>query len=165
MKTLYLVRHAKSSWQDTSLSDQQRPLNKRGLKNAPEMGLRLNAGDVGVDKIISSPANRAFSTAKFLASNINYEVANIEQDEQMYFGGTSTILNLIHHIGSDINSLMLVGHNPDMTMLLNRICGYQVDNMPTCAIAIIELDCEWPEVNDDSGKLLNFDFPKNNVQF
>ena len=105
------------------------------------------------------------STAKYLASNIGYDVKHIEQDEQLYFGGTSTILNLIHQTSSNINSLMLVGHNPDTTMLLNRICGYQVDNMPTCAIAVIHLDCEWPEVTDDSGNLYNFDFPKNNVQF
>jgi phosphohistidine phosphatase len=163
MKTLYLVRHAKSSWQNTTLSDEQRPLNKRGLRNAPEMGLRLNADNTNIDQIISSPANRAINTAKLLASGIGYDIKRIEQDDQLYFGGTSTILNLIHETGSDINSLMLVGHNPDMTMLLNRICGYQVDNMPTCAIAIVHLDCEWPEVNDDSGELHNFDFPKNNV--
>lgn len=165
MKILYLVRHAKSSWQDPSLSDQHRPLNKRGLSNAPEMGLRLHAENVEIDKIISSPANRALTTARFLASNIGYNEDNIEQNEQLYFGGTSTMINLIHHTPAEVDALMLVGHNPDMTMLLNRICGYQVDNMPTCAIATIRLDCEWPEVEDDSGSLLNYDFPKNNVQF
>lgn len=165
MKTLYLVRHAKSSWQDNSISDQQRPLNSRGLRNAPEMGLRLHAEDVAIDQIVSSPANRALSTAKFLASNIGYDPGLIEENEQLYFNGTSSMLELIHQTEADINALMLVGHNPDMTLLLNRICGYQVDNMPTCAIATIELDCEWPDVNDNSGSLLNYDFPKNNVQF
>lgn len=165
MKTLYLVRHAKSSWDDSGLSDQHRPLNKRGMRNAPEMGLRLNSDDVTIDQIISSPATRAFSTARFLATNIGYNSERIEQNEQLYFGGTSSMLKLIQQTASNINSLMLVGHNPDMTLLLNRICGYQVDNMPTCAIATISLECEWPDVSDNTGNLLNYDFPKNNVQF
>lgn len=161
MKTLFLVRHAKSSWDDNSLSDQQRPLNKRGLRNAPEMGLRLKSHGVDVNKIISSPASRAFSTAQFIAQNIGYNVDAIEQNEQMYFAGRTSMLLLVQQTSSDINNLMLVGHNPDMTLFLNCLCGYQVDNMPTCAIASIEFDCEWEEICAESGTLLNYDFPRN----
>lgn len=161
MKKLYLVRHAKSSWNDSSLSDLQRPLNSRGLKNAPEMGQRLNASNTNIELIISSPANRAFTTASLLASAIGYDVDNIQKHDGIYFNGQSSMLQIIQKTEPGIQSLMLVGHNPDMTYLLNSLCGYQVNNMPTCAIATIQFDHDWSQVTYDSGNLLDYDFPKN----
>lgn len=161
MKTLYLVRHAKSSWKDSTLSDQQRPLNKRGLNNAPEMGRRLAEQCLTVDLVISSPANRAFTTAATLSSAIGYEKERIQQRDELYFDGRSSMLDIIQNTAAEHQSLMLVGHNPDMTSLLNSLCGYQVDNMPTCAIASIEFDCAWSEVSYNGGDLLKYDFPRN----
>jgi len=160
MKTLYLVRHAKSSWKDSSLSDLQRPLNKRGLKSAPEMGQRLKIADITIDLIVSSPANRAFSTAQFLAQAIEYETSHIVQDDRLYFEGISSMLKIIQKTRPNIQSLMLVGHNPDMTSLLNRLCGYQTVNMPTCAIATIQFDQNWSDVVDHRGTLIDYDYPK-----
>ena len=160
MKTLYLVRHAKSSWKDSTLSDLQRPLNKRGLKNAPEMGRRLKESDVSPDQIICSPANRAFTTAKFLAQAINFDEKYIIQDDRLYFEGVSSMMRIIQKSKSNYKTLMLVGHNPDMTSLLNKLCGYQTVNMPTCAIATIQFDHSWGEVIDHSGTLIEFDYPK-----
>jgi len=85
MKTLYLVRHAKSSWNDQSLSDQQRPLNKRGHISALDMGERLKLRNVNVELIISSPALRALTTARYLADAIGYDQQNIQLESQMYF--------------------------------------------------------------------------------
>ena len=161
MKKLYLVRHAKSSWEDDSLSDSQRPLNKRGQKNVLEMGRRLAASGLKPDLIIASPAVRALTTARQLASAIGYDQAAIVQNRQLYFEGKSAMLKLIQQTAPGVKSLMLVGHNPDMTSLLNSLCGFQVVNMPTCAIASIQFKQDWAEVSYERGFLFDYDFPKN----
>ena len=161
MKKLYLVRHAKSSWEDESLSDEQRPLNKRGRKSVLDMGRRLAVAGIQVDLIISSPALRALTTARSLASAIGYDAESIRQNKQLYFDGQSAMLKVIQKTPSEIQSLMLVGHNPDMTALLNLLCGYQTANMPTCAIATIQFKSGWSDVTRESGVLLDYDFPKN----
>jgi len=159
-KTLYLARHAKSSWNDPTLSDHQRPLNKRGLKNAPEMASRLNDRNSTIDQIICSTANRARTTAQFLAQGIDYNPNDIKQDDQLYFGGIHSMIDIINSTQPSIGSLMLVGHNPDMTSLFNYLCGNQTYNMPTCAIGIIRFDGNWDDVCKNSGKVLDYDFPK-----
>jgi len=161
MNRLYLVRHAKSSWKNPSLEDIQRPLNKRGLKNAPEMASRLEFTDVKVDLILSSPANRAITTATYLALGIGYEPDNIRQLQQLYFEGVSSMLGAINDTDPSVQTLMLVGHNPDMTSLFNKLCGYQTDNMPTCAIATINFTKKWSEIDFNDGIMANYDFPKN----
>ena len=161
MNKLYLVRHAKSSWEDDSLSDSQRPLNKRGQKNVLEMGRRLAASGLKPDLIIASPAVRALTTARQLASAIGYDQAAIVQNRQLYFEGKSAMLKLIQQTAPGVKSLMLVGHNPDMTSLLNSLCGFQVVNMPTCAIASIQFKQDWAEVSYERGFLFDYDFPKN----
>lgn len=160
MKKLYLVRHAKSSWKDRSLSDQQRPLNQRGLKNAPEMGRRLAKAGVTIDQIISSPANRAFTTASILARKIGYEEDRIQINDDLYFNGLSSMLGIIQHTKPGLQNLMLVGHNPDMSSMINSLCNDQVDNVPTCAIAVIEFDSNWSKVIYHSGNLVSYDYPR-----
>ncbi len=160
MKTLYLVRHAKSSWKDSALSDLQRPLNNRGIKNAPEMGVRLNLMGTRLDLIISSPAKRAFTTATMLAQVIDYKLEAIVKDDRLYFENVASMIKIIQKTKPAIQSLMLVGHNPDMTTLFNKICGFQTDNMPTCAIATIQLEQEWKDITKHSGTLIDYDFPK-----
>jgi phosphohistidine phosphatase len=160
MKTLFLVRHAKSSWDDASLSDQQRPLNKRGHKNALLMGDRLQRGAVTVQQIISSPALRALTTARYLADALDYDHDDIQIETQMYFSGIHSMLELVKSCDQKISSLMLVGHNPDMTTFSNYLCGYHTSNMPTCAISTIEFDQEWAQVEKGSGTLIDYDYPK-----
>ncbi len=161
MKKIYLVRHAKSSWKDSSLSDLQRPLNKRGLKNAPEMGQRLSKTNSDIDLIISSPAVRAMTTATIIADAMDYDSRIITQDDRLYFEGLSSMMDIIKKTKAQYRSLMMVGHNPDMTSLLNKLCGYQTVNMPTCSIACIQFDDEWSGISDNSGVLQSYDFPKN----
>ncbi len=160
MKTLYLVRHAKSSWKDQSLSDQQRPLNKRGHSSALAMGERLKLNDVEVERLISSPALRALTTAHYLADAINYDHDRIQIDSDMYFSGIDRMLSLVRNCDPEINTLMLVGHNPDMTAFLNFLCGYHTSNMPTCSIATIEFDGEWKKIVQSDGTLSDYDYPK-----
>jgi len=164
LKTLYLVRHAKSSWKDPTLSDQQRPLNSRGLKNAPEMAHRLGDNNRNVDIIISSPAKRARLTAQYMAKGLDYDLEKIQQNDQLYFGGIQSMLDVITASGEDIESLMLVGHNPDMTSLFNYLCGSQTYNMPTCAIAIIQFDAGWSSASRGKGSVIDYDFPKRGLE-
>jgi phosphohistidine phosphatase len=160
MKTLYLVRHAKSSWDDPSLNDQQRPLNKRGHKAALLMGERLKQRSVTVEQIVSSPALRALTTARYLADAIAYEQKDIIIERELYFSGVDEMLALLHDCDPDIESLMLVGHNPDMTSFSNFLCGYHSSNMPTCAISTIQFDKQWKKIGREDGTLLNYDYPK-----
>ncbi len=160
MKTVYLVRHAKSSWSDPSLSDQQRPLNARGLKNAPEMGRRLAARGICPDLIICSPAKRAYMTASILAEQTGYPVTAIKLNDQLYFDSLSAMLGIIQQTDAEKNSIMLVGHNPDITEMLNQLSGYRVNNMQTCAIATIEFELPWSGIQFNSGQMVDYDYPK-----
>jgi len=160
MKNLYLVRHAKSSWKDASLPDRQRSLNKRGLRNAPEMGQRLKQTNLQVDRIISSPANRALTTARLLASEIDFPIDQIEQNEILYFSSFIQMLELIRKTPDSVNNLMLVGHNPDMTALLHLLSRCDIANMPTCAIARLQFDSGWVELKAGEARLVDYDYPK-----
>lgn len=159
MKTLYLVRHAKSSWLDVRLDDLDRPLNERGQHDAPMMGQRLRKRKIPLDKMICSPATRAISTAHLLSEEIYYADQSMQIDKDLYFQGKESILRLISQLNDKFAAVMLVGHNPDMTVVLNFLCGYQTDNMPTCAIASIQLQ-NWASVGRQQGKLMHYDFPK-----
>jgi phosphohistidine phosphatase len=165
-KTLYLVRHAKSSWSDASLTDEERPLNKRGRRTAPDMGRRLAAQNHRPDLIISSPANRAFSTAKIIASELGNDESEITVDERLYFSGTGSMLKMLEGLDDYYQSVMIVGHNPAMTSFMNLLCDASVDNMPTCAIAVIGYNMTtWSELRSADGNLLAYDFPKGSNGF
>lgn len=163
-KLLYLVRHAKSSWSDPSLSDRDRPLNKRGRRSAPDMGRRLAAQDHLPELIISSPARRAFSTARKIAKKLGYDRSEIMTDESLYFSGTGSMMELLENLDDDYQKVMIVGHNPAMTSLMNILSGSSIDNMPTCAVAVINYPMtSWSELRSTDGQLLAYDFPKNPV--
>ncbi|MDX2429268.1 MAG: histidine phosphatase family protein [Xanthomonadales bacterium] len=163
-KLLYLVRHAKSSWSDPSLSDRDRPLNKRGRRSAPDMGRRLAAQDHLPELIISSPARRAFSTARKIAKKLGYDRSKIMTDESLYFSGTGSMMELLENLDDDYQKVMIVGHNPAMTSLMNILSGSSIDNMPTCAVAVINYPMtSWSELRSTDGQLLAYDFPKNPV--
>ena len=161
-KILYLVRHAKSSWSDASLADRDRPLNKRGRRSAPEMGKRLAVKGHLPELIISSPAKRAFSTAKKIAKELAFDKSEIIADESLYFSGTRSMENLLEGLDDRYQRVMIVGHNPAMTSLLNVLSDSSVDNMPTCAIAVIDFDmASWSGMSMTTGTLQDYDFPKN----
>lgn len=164
MKTLYLVRHAKSSWKDASLSDRERPLNKRGQRDAPEMGRRLNKAGAKLDRIISSPARRALSAAQLIAGEIDFPIEQIEQSESLYFTSFTAMLDLIRQTPPSVGSLMLVGHNPDITALLHLLSrsgsAHDISDMPTCAIATLQFDTVWVDLKTGQATLIDFDYPK-----
>ncbi|GMQ84146.1 MAG: phosphohistidine phosphatase SixA [Gammaproteobacteria bacterium] len=160
-KTVYLVRHAKSSWGEPGLADMERPLNKRGSSDCQEMGSRLNRRGLIPDLIVSSPALRAVTTAQCIARQLQYPEADIVEEEAMYCSGTDALNAVLQRLDERFSTVMLVGHNPDMTGLVNMLCGPVVDDMPTCAIATVGLDIEnWSEIDTGTGELADYDFPK-----
>jgi phosphohistidine phosphatase len=156
-KTLYLVRHAKSSWNHAELTDFDRPLNKRGYRDAPEMGHRLKARGALPEVIICSPARRARETLE----NMQLGVENVVFDEMVYGAGAGDLLIAVRSIKNSCSRAMLIGHNPSITLLAGRLSGHPVDNMPTCAIAVIGLDSDlWSKAGSCPAELLDFDYPK-----
>lgn len=165
-KILYLVRHAKSSWQDPSLADRDRPLNKRGRRSAPDMGKRMVRQGHKPDLIISSPANRAISTAGNIAEVLGIDVTDIVMDENLYFSGTGGMLRVLEGVDDRYCRVMMVGHNPTMTNLMNTLGNTYVANMPTCAIAVIGFDmASWADIYSADGELLGYDYPKGSGSF
>lgn len=161
MKKLFVVRHAKSSWDYPELSDFDRPLNKRGKNNAPEMGKRLALKGVLPELLISSPAKRAAATAKRIALEIGYNVNDIKKEPLFYHGSRKDIVSVIRSVEDDVNTLMIFGHNPDLTSLVNRLSGSDIYNIPTCGVAEIDFDISsWKNIEEFSGSLSSFDYPK-----
>jgi phosphohistidine phosphatase len=162
MKTLTLVRHAKSSWKDTSLSDRDRPLNKRGKRDAPEMGRRIAEAGVRPSLIVSSPAVRAWTTAKIIADAIGYPREFLQRDNGLYLATVNGILDVIVAQDVGFNSLMLVGHNPGFTDFANYLVPGLTNNMPTAAVVSVEIDSDdWSLYDKPATELVLYDFPKN----
>lgn len=140
MKTLYIVRHAKSSWKYDELSDFERPLNQRGRNDAPMMGKWLREQDISPDLIISSAANRAVTTARMIAYAMHYPVNEIVVSMGLYEAGKSDIIDLIARTNPAISSLMIFGHNPELTDLANFLGDSFIDNIPTTGIVCLQLE-------------------------
>ena len=162
MKTLTIIRHAKSSWADSGLDDFDRTLNRRGKQDAPMMGQRLAERDVYPDLILSSPAKRADKTIKKIAKKIEYPREDIIFEEKMYLADVPELLKIIRSIENSVQHLMLCGHNPGVTEFSNYVSGERIDNMPTCGVAVIGFDINsWNDVDRNTGVLERFDYPKN----
>jgi len=162
MKTIILVRHAKSSWKDPSLDDFDRPLNKRGKKNAPFMGKKLREQQVMPDVVLSSPAKRAKKTAIAIAKAIGYPKKQIIFDDNLYHAGVRYIFELVKNLDDAYETIMLFGHNPginqfaDMSVKRNR-----VDNIPTTGIYCVRFDVnQWQKLKEGKGECVFFDYPK-----
>jgi len=161
MKTLYLVRHAKSSWNFPELADIDRPLNSRGAKNAPQMGKRLHQKGIQPDLLLSSPANRAISTAYDMAKEIGYPSEMVQSSKDIYHAGESELLRIVQKQDDQHSTIMLFGHNPGFTWFANSLTGEYIDNIPTAGIVAINFDCDsWGEIEFYQGKMEFFDYPK-----
>ncbi|MEO1257878.1 MAG: histidine phosphatase family protein [Bacteroidota bacterium] len=161
MKTVYLVRHAKSSWDYSSLRDEERPLNDRGLRDAPFMAKMLRKKGVEPDALISSPAVRALTTAIFFKIEMGVEGEDIIIRDEIYESMSSTIVNLIQKLPEDFQTIMLFGHNPTFTSVANIFTENYIPNMPTCSIVRIDAQVpNWLEFNDATAKVTEFHFPK-----
>ncbi len=162
MKTLYILRHAKSSWEFEELSDLDRPLNKRGRSDAPFMGQEMASRDVKPQLILSSPAVRALTTAMLVGRELAYDADDIVVDERIYGATKEDLLELVQSASDEVESLMLVGHNEAISEFTNFLSPEQLASLPTTGIVALEFDCEsWQEITRENAKLLFVDFPKN----
>ena len=159
MKKLYLIRHAKSSWDNPQLRDIDRPLNPRGLRDAPFMANLLKEKTNGaLDAIFSSPANRARSTADYFAKTFGL---NLQIEENIYEAWEVDILDLIKTFDNNHNHIAIFGHNPTFTSLANRFSSEAIDNVPTCGIIKIESSAQtWQELSFLNSGVAAFYFPK-----
>jgi phosphohistidine phosphatase len=142
MKKLYLVRHAKSSWEDPGVSDMERPLIEKGFKRTMKIIRFLNEHDVKIDLMISSPAERAYQTAVLVAKGIGYPKDKILMDRKIYDGYYDRILDLIYATSNEVNSLMIFGHNPTITHLANLFLHPGIDFLPTAGTICISFDTD-----------------------
>lgn len=161
MKNLVIIRHAKSSWDNPVLPDQERPLNPRGKRDAPFMGQILLSRGLTPDLIITSPAKRARKTAKLVAAAVGYPADGILEDPRLYLHGVPVLMDLVAALPDATNRVYLVGHNPDFTDLVNLLTDKDVANVPTCGVASIDFDLDaWAHVGAGLGRLALFDYPK-----
>lgn len=163
MKTLLLMRHAKSSWKESNIPDHDRPLNRRGKHDAPLMGKLLRDQKMNLDLIISSTALRAETTANLIAKAIRYK-GKIILDKSIYNAEPMDLLTLLSNSSDEYNSILLVGHNPTMEETVQMIINSPEITMATCAIAHLTLSIDtWTDLKEKrtfSGKLENFWIPK-----
>jgi phosphohistidine phosphatase len=162
MKTIILVRHAKSSWKDSSLDDFDRPLNKRGKRNAPFMGKKLKGRKILPDLVLSSPAKRAKKTAIAVAKALDYPKKKIVFFDKMYHASARHLFELLKNLDDKNESIMLFGHNPSFNdfadMLLKK---NPISNIPTTGVCCIRVDVnQWQKVEEGKGEIVFFDFPK-----
>ena len=159
MKTLMLLRHAKSDWDDASLSDFDRPLAARGKRDAPRVGKALRKRGSLPDLIISSPAARAKATVEAVIKTAKLE-GDLQFDEAIYGASSAELMRLIRRLRDNISCSLLVGHNPGFEDLLKTLTG-EINGMPTGALAGIEFDVDdWSQVKARTGKLTLLLTPK-----
>lgn len=163
MKTLYLMRHAKSSWSFDELRDQERPLNDRGRDDAPRMGQALSKRHIVLDLLVSSPAVRALSTAVLVARELKYPHDKIAVEPGIYQAGLDSLLAIIRRLPNAAGSVLLTGHNPTMTDVINHLSPSPLSGeMPTAAILCLRFDTDrWAEVQQANAEFYFYDYPRN----
>ena len=159
MRKLILLRHAKSSWKDTSLDDFDRPLNRRGKKDAPIMADKLSMRKIKIDLIISSPAKRTTETAKIFANILGYQ-SEIIFNDKLYEASYNEILEVINLIDDKYQNVLLVCHNPGITDLANYISNYFIENISTSGIVGLSTNNSWKNINENGCTFLFYDYPK-----
>ena len=161
MKILTLVRHAKSSWQDSSVPDRERPLNRRGEHDAPLMGQRLITAGIRPSLIICSPAVRAWSTAKILAQEIGYPIEFLQRENGLYLASLEQLLDVLVAQDAEFNNLLLVGHNPGLTAFANYLVPGLTSNLPTAGVVAVSFEQpDWNLYTRPAIELVTYDFPK-----
>lgn len=161
MKEVFLVRHAKSSWDNMGLSDHDRPLNKRGKRDAPKMAEYLKESINSIDVIVSSSAKRALLTARNFESAFEDELEEFVIERDLYHASREEILRVISEIDDRYNRAIVFGHNPGFTTFANLFSAIYIDNVPTAGIVGLKFDVNsWNEVSEANGNICLFTYPK-----
>lgn len=162
-RTLILIRHAKSSWANPTQTDFERPLNERGLRDAPVMGKRLKKAGITPDLIICSTANRTRQTAKYIAEATGYDINRVKWEEKLYHCVPSVFEELLYEVADDVKTVFIIAHNPGITEFANQLSpGFSVGNMPTCSIVGTHFEAEgWNSFPIAKQTVFLFDHPRN----
>lgn len=161
MKRLFLVRHAKSSWSNANLQDFDRPLNKRGIRDAPFMAKMMVGKGIKPDQIVTSPANRAITTAQQFAAAQGIEHGELDIRHEIYEAYPELLLQLVRGFSDKADTIFMFGHNPGFTYLANMFDGDYIVNIPTCGIVEINANIkQWQDLGGTNGKIVNFYYPK-----
>lgn len=160
MKTLYIVRHAKSSWEDSTLKDHDRPLLPVGIAKTKLVIKFLQSKDVLPDLLISSSAVRAFETARLIAAGLGYDEENIIKDPSLYHASSETIYDSLYALSNDVNSVMIFGHNPTLTYFVNEFLNPGIGNLPTSGLVAVEfITDKWEEISSSAHHIKYFVTP------
>lgn len=160
MKSVLLIRHAKSSW-DFNVDDFDRPLNHRGKTDAPEMAKRLLKKDIKIDAFVSSPAIRAFTTAALFAEAYGVKQKKIITLPSLYEADVDAFFDAIEGMDDDNKTIALFSHNPGITAFANKISNVTIDDMPTCAVLAVKADIKkWKDFAKSNKDFWFFDYPK-----
>lgn len=161
MKTLLLVRHAKSDWGNPGLEDFERPLNERGKRDAPAMAKRLLEKKITIDAMISSTAKRAAKTAKAFAEVYDLKKNRLFFDEELYMAGSAAFKAVIEKADDKFDTIALFSHNPGITGFANELTNARIDNIPTCGVFVIKINTDtWKKFSDSPKEFWFFDYPK-----
>ena len=154
MKTLILIRHAKSSWNNPSLTDFDRPLNKRGIRDAPKVGTAIEQAGISFDRVLCSDARRTRQTLALLSQGVTIDRDVIEYLPDMYGASAHHLLSCITEQSDTDSCIALVGHNPGMEDLANNLADEHVGAMSTCNVIQIEFDCDsWSDLPGLTGNV------------
>lgn len=164
MKTLIIIRHAKSSWADIGEKDFDRPLNERGKTDAPEMAEKLLASNIKIDAFVSSPAKRARKTCKAFMEVYSKDKKDMILVEDLYNATVATFYSVTANLKNDLTSVALFSHNPGISSFANSLCkNVDVDDMPTSAVFAVQTDInDWKDFENAEKMFLFFKYPKQN---
>ncbi|WP_205512943.1 SixA phosphatase family protein [Longitalea arenae] len=161
MKSVIIIRHAKSSWDHSDLSDFDRPLNERGKEDAPKMANRLLERNIKIDAFISSSAKRARKTAALFIKEFGGHKEDIILVPELYLAGPDAFYTAIAQAPEKANTIALFAHNPGITEFANELTDVRIDDMPTCAVFAVKADIDhWSAFRDAEKQYWFFDYPK-----
>ena len=162
MKTLHIIRHAKSSWENDFLADIDRPLNERGIRTCHLMAQYIYDAGCGFENVYCSPAVRAQSTIELISEQITDTVVKWQIDRELYTFDSGDLLRWLRAVEDSISEIVIVAHNPGLTDLCNDLSNSDIRNIPTCGYVqlVTEEDCRWQDISKDTFKLTVFLKPK-----
>ena len=160
MKQIYVLRHAKSSWDNSNLTDFERPLSKRGIRDANKLSIFLKNMDLMIDIVLCSTAVRAKDTFDLTASGFNFEIDKANYTDKLYFGDVSSIIMRLKEIDNSLKNILIVGHNPTLHYLVESLTNKKIDRFKTCNLAIITHDDNWNSLGSKKSSLKSLIKPK-----
>lgn len=161
MKTIYLIRHAKSDWNNQELTDFERPLNTRGVNDTEKIGKELNKLGFNPEKIIASPSKRTTTTIQFLCEHISFNFKHVEFNSKLYHPSNENFINIIEDLPDEIENIAMVSHNYGISEFADYLTENFMEAMPTCAVVCIELEINsWKEIVRGLGTTKWYIYPK-----